>query len=160
LPGSNYRIVSLSKQAAVDAWPVIAPILERATDCSRGRFSVADCKVRVEAGDFAVLAAVDANKQIVGALTAMIFTYPQMRVLEVVFLAGVDWAGWGQQMIETVDFVAQAAACRKIEFKGRRGWGPVLAHAGYKEYCVSYEKEVPCSTHASSGMMAEISTVH
>lgn len=124
-------------------WEVVEPLLARAAILTRGRFSTEDIKALVLEGKYALTVVLDEDNRIVGAMTTAIENYPGLRALQVTFLGGRLGVQWQRLALDGVERLARAANCSKIEFRGRKEWGMVLAPDGYEHLWVAYEKVLP-----------------
>jgi hypothetical protein len=102
------------------AWPIIEPILKRATDRSIG-YEPIDILHLVMMGRMSLILVREGGRIIAVAVTE-VRQLPRCRVLEVPFVAGVGLKRWHEQLLEVIDAQAEAAGCSDIMGFLRRGW--------------------------------------
>jgi hypothetical protein len=102
------------------AWPIIEPILKRATD--RGTaFEPIDILVAVMLGRMSLILVRDGGRIVATAVTE-VRQFPRSRVLEVPFIAGTGLNRWHEQLLEVIDAQAETAQCSDIMGFMRKGW--------------------------------------
>jgi len=101
-------------------WPIIEPILKRATDRIRG-YEPIDILQLVMLNRQSMFLVRDAGR-LVAVIVTEVRQYPRCRVLEIPFIAGTGLRRWSQLMLDAVDAQALALDCVDICGWGRKGW--------------------------------------
>jgi hypothetical protein len=117
-------------------WPIIEPILKRATDRIRG-YEPIDVLQLVMLGRMSMFLVRDAGRLIAVAVTE-VHQFPRSRTLEVPFIAGQGVRRWWRVLLDALD--AQAAALDCVDLAGwdRRGW----AHFGFEVVGVALVRRI------------------
>jgi hypothetical protein len=102
------------------SWPIIEPILKRATDRAKG-YEPIDILGLVMMGRMSLILVRDGGRIIALAITE-VRQYPRCRVLEVPFVAGTGLKRWHEQLLEVIDAQAETAGCSDIMGFLRKGW--------------------------------------
>jgi hypothetical protein len=102
------------------SWPVIEPILKRATDRTTG-YEPIDILLMVMQGRMSMLVIRDGG-QIVAVVITEVRQFPRSRVLEVPFIAGSGLYRWHRQLLDMVDTQARLAGCADVMGFMRPGW--------------------------------------
>jgi hypothetical protein len=101
-------------------WPIIEPMLKRATDRIRG-YEPIDILQLVMVGRQSMFL-VRERGQIIAVIVTEMRQFPRCRVLEIPFIAGTGLRRWSQLMLDAVDAQALALGCVDICGWGRKGW--------------------------------------
>jgi hypothetical protein len=101
-------------------WPIIEPILRRATDRAKA-YEPIDILHLVMMGRMSLILVRD-NGRIIAVAVTEVRQLPRCRVLEVPFVAGTGLKRWHQQLLEVIDAQAETAGCSDIMGFLRRGW--------------------------------------
>ena len=101
-------------------WPIIEPMLKRATDRIRG-YEPIDILQLVMLGRQSMFL-VRERGQIIAVIVTEMRQFPRCRVLEIPFIAGTGLRRWSQLMLDAVDAQALALGCVDICGWGRKGW--------------------------------------
>lgn len=109
-----------------NAWPIIEPILLRATKRIRG-YEPIDILRLVMAGRQSMHLVRDHGRLIAVAVTEL-REFPRCRVLEVPFIAGQGVRRWWRPLLEALDAQAEALGCVDLVGWDRKGW----AHFGFE----------------------------
>jgi hypothetical protein len=102
------------------AWPIIAPILKRATDRAIG-YEPIDILGLVMMGRMSLIIVREGGRIVAVAVTE-VRQFPRCRVLEVPFVAGVGLKRWHEQLLEVIDTQAETTGCSDIMGFLRKGW--------------------------------------
>ncbi len=121
--------------AALIAWPVIAPLLRRALDHSLGEYSLGDVRDAVLKGDMTLFAAVEGYR-VMGVMVAQVLPFPAKRVLHVLLLGGEKLAEWQPSMDRVVSEWGRANGCTIATAYCRPGMARVLCRDG--QYQAAY----------------------
>jgi hypothetical protein len=101
-------------------WPIIEPILKRATD--RGKaYEPIDILHGVMTGRMSLILVREGGRIVAVAVTE-VRDLPRCRVLEIPFVAGTGLKRWHEQLLEVIDTQAETAGCSDIMGFLRRGW--------------------------------------
>lgn len=106
-------------------WPIVEPILKRATDRIRG-YEPIDILQLVMLGRQSLFLVRDTGR-IVAVVVTEVRQFPRARVLEVPFIAGSGVRRWWRQVLDALDAQAEALGCVDLVGWDRRGW----AHFGF-----------------------------
>lgn len=134
------RISYVTAPRVAEVWDRVGPILQLATERSRGRYTVKDLLKKLEDGEYQLWVVHDEQGKIIAANTTRFQQYPGFNVLQGLYIAGERLAEWKDQMCEVIETIARTTGCKEVEFVGRLGWGPVLAENGYRPTVQSYVK--------------------
>jgi len=107
-------------------WPILEPILERATKRIRG-YEPVDILRLVMAERMGMFVVRDAGRIIALAVTEP-RQFPRCRVLEVPFVAGTGLKRWWRPLLNALDAQAEALGCIDLCGWDRKGW----AHFGFE----------------------------
>lgn len=107
-------------------WPIIEPILKRATDRIRG-YEPIDILAYVLGGRMSLFL-VREQGRIIAAVTTEVRQFPRCRVLEVPFIAGAGLKRWWRPLLDALDAQAEALGCVDLCGWDRRGW----SHFGFE----------------------------
>jgi hypothetical protein len=101
-------------------WPIIEPILKRATD--RGKaYEPIDVLHGVMMGHMSLILVREGGRIVATAVTE-VRQLPRCRVLDVIFCAGTGLKRWIDQLLGVIDAHAATAGCSDVMVYGRRGW--------------------------------------
>jgi hypothetical protein len=101
-------------------WPIIEPILKRATDRTKG-YAPIDVLGLIMMGRMSLIVVREGGRITAVAVTE-VRQLPRCRVLEVPFVAGVGLKRWHEQLLEVIDAQAEATECSDIMGFLRKGW--------------------------------------
>jgi hypothetical protein len=101
-------------------WPIIEPILKRATDRAKA-YEPIDLLQLVMMGRMSLILVRECGRIIAVAVTE-VRQLPRCRVLEVPFVAGTGLKRWHEQLLEVIDAQAETAGCSDIMGYQRKGW--------------------------------------
>jgi len=101
-------------------WPIIEPILKRATDRAAG-YEPIDILQLVMMGRMSLIIVRDVGR-IVAVTVLEVRQLPRCRVLEVPFVAGTGLKRWHRPLLELIDAQAESAGCSDIMGFLRKGW--------------------------------------
>lgn len=101
-------------------WPIIEPILKRATDRVRG-YEPIDLLILVLAGRMNLFLVRDQGR-IIAVCVTEVHQYPRCRVLDAAFVAGTGMRRWYRQLNDALDAQAEALGCVDIVGHDRKGW--------------------------------------
>lgn len=101
-------------------WPIIEPILKRATDRSLG-YQPIDLLQLVMLGRMHLFVVREGGR-IVAALVTEVRQYPRRRVLEVPFGGGTGLKRWIGPLMDALDAHAEMLGCQDIIGWDRVGW--------------------------------------
>jgi hypothetical protein len=107
-------------------WPIIEPILKRATDRIRG-YEPVDILQLVVLGRMSLFLVRETGRIVAVAVTE-VHIFPRCRVLEVPFIAGQGVRRWWRDLLAAIDAQALALDCVDVVGWDRRGW----AHFGFE----------------------------
>jgi hypothetical protein len=101
-------------------WPILEPILKRATDRCRG-YEPIDVLQQLMLGQLNMFVIRDRQR-----ITAVAVTnarqFPRCRVLEVPFIAGTGLKRWWRPLLDALDAQAESLGCVDISGWDRKGW--------------------------------------
>jgi len=107
-------------------WPIIEPILERATRRIRG-YEPIDILQLVMLGRQSMFLVRDLGR-LVAVVVTEVREFPRCRVLEVPFIAGSGVRRWFRPVLDALDAQAEALGCVDLCGWDRKGW----AHFGFE----------------------------
>jgi|TARA_Y100001951_G_C11162351_1_gene195484 hypothetical protein len=120
-------------------WDEVAPMLERATDRSGGRYSIEDVYNKI-VNEIAHLWVALEGKEIVAAFVTEITAYGQKKMLTVQFAGGSKMIEWVGEIDSIFRRWALDNGCSGVELTGRKGWVKALEGLGWKPSFVVVEK--------------------
>ncbi len=120
-------------------WEEVAPMLEKATDRSGGRYNIEDVYEKI-VNETAQLWVMLNGEKIVAAFVTEITTYGQKKMLTVHFAGGSRMKEWLQKIDEIFRDWAIDNQCSGIELTGRKGWVKALGSLGWEPSFVVVEK--------------------
>lgn len=151
----QYRISYVQPPLPPGLWQVIGECLAPAIEHTGGRYAVDDVLQNIASGRYSLVVVHSDQGDVVAALTATVISYPQIKAFEVGFLGGHEAMRWGRDMLETVETLAKATGCSRLQFRGRKEWGRVLEKDGYTVASTLYEKVIePCGSAENRGSSA------
>jgi hypothetical protein len=103
-----------------NCWPIIEPILKRATDRIAG-YEPIDLLQRVMLGQMAMFVVREQGRIAAVAVTE-VKVFPRSRVLEVPFIAGRGLKRWWKPLLDVLDAQAKALGCSCLMGFDRPGW--------------------------------------
>lgn len=101
-------------------WPLIEPILKRATDRAKA-YEPVDILAAVMLGRMSLILVREGGRIVAMAVTE-VRQLPRCRVLEVPFVAGTGLKRWHKQLLEVIDAQAETTGCSDIMGFLRKGW--------------------------------------
>lgn len=114
-------------------WGYVAPMLERSTDLSEGRYDLVDLAKKLASGEFHLWIVFEKRGVIVAAITSAFTWYPQGKFLSGQFLGGERLSEWRDLFCDVFDRWGRDNGCKAVEMTGRAGWVRVLKDNGYRE---------------------------
>lgn len=122
-------------------WPTAGPMLERALARAPGRYAGGDIyELLVKGGSTLWLVFDDAG--IIAACATRLYDIPLGRILCVEWLGGGRLREWVGHLVPLLERYAKDLSCTKIEAHGRKGWKRILEEHGWRQFSVSYEKDL------------------
>lgn len=101
-------------------WPIIEPILKRATDRGRG-YEPIDILQLVLVGRMSMFLVRELGRLVAVAVTE-VHVFPRCKVLEVPFIAGAGVRRWWRPLLDALDAQALALDCVDLAGWDRKGW--------------------------------------
>ncbi len=141
---SNSAIEITAVPAAVIdvVWPDVAPMIERATNTSDGRFDVESVREGIEAGLLALWIVMDDAKPI-AALTTRVEVFPTgMRALAIDWLGGDGMQDWLPELNRVLSEYGKSYGCNHLQGYGRKGWQRALSKHGWEVDYTTYRMEI------------------
>lgn len=123
-------------------WPVVGPMLKRATDQSEGRYELEDLRKMLACEAFQLWVIFEPDMNIVAAITSTFTQYPQGKFLSGQFLGGERLDDWKDMFLKVFDQWGRDNDCDFVELTGRAGWSKVLAPNGYRELYRTYQRDL------------------
>ena len=120
-------------------WDEVAPMLEKATDRSGGRYNIVDVYDKLT-NDIAQLWVAMEENEIVAAFVTEITAYGQKKMLTVHFAGGSKMMEWLDEIDSIFRRWALDNGCSGVELTGRKGWVKALEGVGWKPSFVIVEK--------------------
>jgi hypothetical protein len=125
-----------------ELWPRIRSHVERAAEYTHGRYTADDILTSITDYDHHLWIAFDNPSDIKGIVVTALKSYPRMRALDLVFIAGDNAIEWKDEMLHMLQCWAYDNDCDVVESSGRLGWGRALRDDGYKPLWQVYELPV------------------
>lgn len=137
------NIIRLSPEQALEHWPLISPILEKARETGQGESLLVDYMRKILNGYAHCWALVDEELKLVGAGLTEILNYNQHKTLHIIAFSGVDFESQSK-MFPAVEAYAKEMGCKSIEQWGRKGWAKTLPKylPGFKEVYTVMRKDI------------------
>lgn len=107
-------------------WPVVAPMLQRAIDCSPRDYKIEDLHAELQKTSMQ-LWVWDTGNGVEACCITTITNYPQRSVCDLPFIAGGKMRDW-LSMESTISAWAKTKGCSQLGGCGRTGWLKVLRH--------------------------------
>jgi hypothetical protein len=133
----SIRVPAVAEVA--ERWHAIAPLLEKATRRTEGRYEPVHLLQQAmamppQAGFWLIEDGPEDNKQLVAVAVGQFRTWPTgMRDLDIPFLGGSRLSEWWPLFVEATEKCARQAGCAAITSAvGRRGWSKFWAAHGVK----------------------------
>jgi hypothetical protein len=101
-------------------WPILEPMLKRATDRVRG-YEPIDLLQLAIIGRMNMFVVRD-HGRIVAAAVTEVRVFPRCRVLEVPFIAGTGLKRWWRPLLDALEAQAEALQCVDLCGWDRKGW--------------------------------------
>jgi hypothetical protein len=101
-------------------WPILEPMLKRATDRVRG-YEPIDLLQLAMIGRVTIFVVRDRGA-IVAATVTEVRQFPRCRVLEILFCAGTGLRRWIHPLLDALDAQAEALQCVDLCTWDRKGW--------------------------------------
>lgn len=101
-------------------WPILEPMLKRATDRVRG-YEPIDLLHATMSGRMSMFV-VREGGGIAAAAVTEVRQFPRSRTLEVPFIAGTGLKRWWRPLLEALDAQAEALGCVDLAGWDRKGW--------------------------------------
>lgn len=135
--------VSAVPAAVLDVvWADVAPMIDRATSRSGGRYDVDSVRTGIESGVLALWIAMDDAKPI-AALTTRVEEFPTgKRVLAIDWIGGDRMKDWLPEAHDVLSDYARAYGCDHLQGYGRKGWLRALAKFGWEVDYTAYRMEI------------------
>lgn len=127
------------------AWPLVEKYMVEAAKYTYGRYTSEDIRVSLLDGQRQLWVAFQ-DEVVYGAVVTQIMEYPQMRVLVMHFLGGIDGMKWKAPMLALLQRFARDQKCRTIESTGRSGWARIFRDDGAQARSVFFELPVEPTT--------------
>jgi hypothetical protein len=104
-------------------WHAVAPLIEKATRRTRGRYLPSDVYQEIKEGWQELWVAWDqANNKLDAAMTTQFVNYPRMRAIRVLFIGGTRMHTWNDEFRSLVRSYGKAKGASLVEGAGRKGW--------------------------------------
>lgn len=129
-------------------WDVVAPMLEKATEESRGRYNIEAVYQEIKSGTHYLWVIFQGDDDILASFTTQFCYYPLKVHAAVLFCGsreGADMDGMSGKWVEAMEMFkdwAKLQGCHGIEIVGRKGWARVFKDSGFEESYVTIEAEV------------------
>ena len=118
-------------------WDQIEGYLDRACKYTYGRYTKEDIKELLEDEYFQLWVAFDGK--IYGVVVTQFMQYPRSKYLGLLFCGGVNFAKWGDDMINTLKRYAKDTECDGVEATGRSGCSKLLKKNGHTARWATFE---------------------
>lgn len=123
-------------------WAQVAPMLEKATAMSEGRYNISDLARKLASGEFHLWIIFERRGEIIAAITSTFTWYPQSKALSGQFLGGARLSEWRDKFCNLFDSWGADNGCQIVEFTGRPGWARALKDNGYREIYRTYQRDL------------------
>lgn len=124
-------LVHIAPQMMPEAWPAIAPLLERACAESRGEFTINRILANLE--NWPVLAIVK-GEAVQAVMVTCITQYEDKRVMDCLLASGDQAKEW-PAVDEAFDAFARGFGCSVLRIPcARKGWAKTLSHWKIRGY--------------------------
>lgn len=139
---SEYTIALIPPERVRGTWGKAKPHLERAIKCSNGRWTAEYVLAALVLGEQQLWVTVDADLEIVGAITSQVTCYPEKTMLAIHFLGGDKFDEWYEYLLDTLTRYARDTGCAGIEAVARYGFWKWFQRDGFTKASAFYEKKV------------------
>jgi hypothetical protein len=119
-------------------WGGIEGYMAKAAEYSYGRYKTEDIKAVILDGSRQLWIAYD-DDGVYGAVVTQVATYPQVGVLILHFIGGVEGLKWKTPMLQMLQKFARDCNCGIIESYGRSGWAKIFEAEGAKTRGIFFE---------------------
>jgi hypothetical protein len=114
-----------------EAWPDVAPIIEKALPYSDGKYELEDIYKGIQSRDLQLWAASREGKA-TSVMVTKIIQYPKAKTLLMMIYAGEHTDNM-TQFLPPIYTWAKKLGCTDVEIYGRAGWERVLKDQGYEK---------------------------
>jgi len=121
--GFNCKVLLVSLEDVPVIWESVIPLLEPSQNDQR-EMSIEDFFDCIMEGEMQLWAAVE-EKEIIACMISQIATYPQKRVLRIIFISGEGMDRWIENFPMVENF-ALMNGCTFLEVWGRGAWVKIL----------------------------------
>lgn len=123
-------------------WHEAAALLRPAVGRSGGRMTLELMKAQLDARDVQLWAAFDAFNIMQGAWVSQINIYAGAKVCELLYCGGRDIQSWLDSGLNATEAWARMHGCESITIAGRKGWGRITDHRGYRHFATIFERKL------------------
>lgn len=138
-PTYRVGVIEPAKLRAPAVAAVVAPLLDRALQYSRGQYTLAQVAELIDAGEFTLWGVVGPQGLDAVFVTDIDKAYGSGPVLTVVLMGGENTGLWLHLEPVVADY-ARARGCTKMLLIGRRGWSRVLKH--WRQSAIVLERDL------------------
>ncbi len=114
-----------------EAWPDVAPIIEKAIQYTDGKYNLDDILKGVKSRELQLWTA-SREEKVTSAMVTKIVQYPQAKTLLMMIYAGEHTRNM-TQFLQPIYAWAKELGCTDVNIYGRAGWERVLNDQGYKK---------------------------
>ena len=135
---------------ASDAWAVLEPMLAKALTHAHGELATKDVLVMIQEHKAQMWLVLREPNVWLGCALTEIVTYPRLKSVRIIALAGKEFTSWMMLMHQTLVRFGQSEGAVRIEAFGRKGWVRMLRELGYEEAYVTVMADIGRSDSAGS----------
>ena len=137
---SSANLVTIPGDYVERVWPLIEGMAEKACTEWHGCYAPEDIKKLSQEKKIQLWTAWRGKKPVC-LLGTQIYSHPQMKVCEIMFVGGEDMDSWVDYMKELMDWATQMG-CRSLVARGRLGWERVLKQYGFEADRILLRREL------------------
>ena len=121
--GTNCKVILVSPENIPTIWGNVIPLMEPSQNEQR-ELSIDDFLDRLMDGEMQLWVAIE-GKEIIACMISQFATFPQKRVLRIVYISGEGMDRWIENFPMVEDF-ALMNGCTFLEVWGRKAWIKIL----------------------------------
>ena len=121
--GTNCKVILVTPEHIPMIWDHVVPLLEPSQNEQR-ELSVDDFLEYLMTGDMHLWVAME-KEEVIACMISQFATYPQKKVLRIIFISGEGMDRWIQNFPMVEDF-ALMNGCTFLEVWGRKAWVKIL----------------------------------
>lgn len=136
------NVIPVHPEGLLGIWSEVEPFVDRVAGGRDDGYSNEDVLTELQNARMHLWVVVEDDQRIVAVAVTRIATYPQLKTLNIVGLAGDGVKHWFDALMDFIEGYAKEIGCRYVAGIGRKGWRRLAAHRGYKPASYIVRKQV------------------